>query len=86
MNDMNGCCGNYNDFSSLVNLVRDVLIMRLACNDDFGWLEYRRYGETRAELIAWHNNTPTGYGVTISPFFTMPEIMKQIDKCVNDFI
>lgn len=86
MNDMNGCCKNHNDFSNLIGLVRDALIVRLACNDDFDRLEYRRYGETCAELIAWHKNTPTGYGVTLSPFFTMPDIMQQINDCVNDFI
>lgn len=91
MTDMNGCCKNSNDFLNLVALVHDALIMRLACNDDFDRLEYRRHGETCAELVAWHKDADnefaqTGYGVTISPFFTMSAIMQQIDNCVNDFI
>lgn len=91
MNDMNGCCKNAQDFTNLVGLVWDVLKSRLEDRRDFDRLEYRRHGDTCVEIIAWHEDAnnefvQTGYGVTISPFFTMPAIMQQINNCVNDFI
>lgn len=85
MKDMNGCCKNAQDFMNLMNLVWDVLKFRLEDRRDFDRLEYRRYGDTCVEIIAWHEDG-TGYEVTLSPFFTMSGIMQQINECVNDFI
>ena len=42
----------YNEFHNLVAMVRDLLNYRLMGNDRFLRTEYRRYGETCAEIIA----------------------------------
>lgn len=85
MNDYNDCCRNNEDFNNLVGMVWDVLKYRLENRSGFDRLEYRRYAERTVEVIAWHDDG-TGYGVTISPYVTIPTIMLSINECVNDFI
>lgn len=84
MTNNNGCCNNARDFTNLVFMVRDVLNHRLYNCPTFDSVEYRRYDETSAELIAWDKDG-NGHGVMLSPFFTMPAIMHNVNKVVCQF-
>lgn len=80
----------YNEFHNLVAMVRDLLNYRLMGNDRFLRTEYRRYGETCAEIIAWSTEGETefariGWGVTVSDKLSISYILEKIDETVSHF-